>query len=192
MTDQTLNGTDLVLMINTGTTDYVPIAHATSHTMTITRALRSIVSKSTGPAEGRAYGKYSISISADALITQFASMENFDTLLARIIAGTKVILLGAVLAAADTPLSDTVALTIQDATGNDQLDEASVDMETTDDEFITTTTPDATKTPHGYYLTACLASVEMTGGDSETGTMSFSAEGDGKIQMLDITAFAGA
>jgi len=74
----TINGTDLILLIENATGEWQPIAHATAHTLEVTRNTRSISSKSTGDADIMEYGKYSWSGSADALVTFSSGVINYN------------------------------------------------------------------------------------------------------------------
>lgn len=190
---ETYNGTYMVLLIETATpTEYLPIAHATAHTVSIDRETRETSSKSTGVATGREYGRYAWSVSVDGNLSFLTGVENYAALMAKIINGTKVKVISVLLdweTAAKAPMSDTVAAIVRDATGDDALDLASTDVETTDDNFAHTAVQ-TTDTPIAYYGSGCLTNVSKTATDGETVTFTAGIDGDLDLVPLTIGAFA--
>ena len=89
-TTSVVYGTDLVLMVEVTSNNWQPVAHATSHSIEITRDAREVSSKSTGEWKTSDYGKISWSGSVDALVSFDASIMNYASLVAKMIARTKI------------------------------------------------------------------------------------------------------
>lgn len=188
----TYNGTDLILMIETTSGSYKPIAEATGHTLAIDRENRETSSKSTGQSTGREYGRYSWNVSLDALLTFKTDVANFALLVSMAIAGTKIKVISVLLdyeTAGKAPMSDTVAAVVRDATGDDNLDEDSVDVETTNDNFAMTSVF-ASMTPWAYYGVGCLSNVQKTATDGETVSFTAAIDGDNALVPVEPEAFA--
>jgi TP901-1 family phage major tail protein len=80
-----LNGTDLILMVDTGSGN-VPVAHATSHSISLEVETRDISSKSSGVWADAEAGRISWSGSVDGLVSYdaaFGYAELFDLVVAR-------------------------------------------------------------------------------------------------------------
>jgi predicted secreted protein len=105
-TTSVLFGNKLILMVKDGT-DYKPIAHATSHSIEVTRETRSIASKSVGDWNLAEHGKASWSGSADALYSVDAGIVSYDTLLDMQIDQTRLHVISVPLS--DSPLADNVS-----------------------------------------------------------------------------------
>lgn len=79
-----LYGTDLVLLVDVSATqdgtEFQQIAHATSHSIDISRDSRSIASKSSGEWDNKAYGKISWSGSCDGLVIFDSAVFNYEQL----------------------------------------------------------------------------------------------------------------
>jgi len=187
----TYNGTYLALLVETSSTNYKPLAHATNHQLAVDRANRDVSSKSTGKWTNREYARLDWNISAEGLMTFKTDASNLSWLLTQIINGTKVKVLSVLLdyqTAAKAPLSDTTAIVVRDATGDDAIDSASTSIETTDDNFAMTSVF-TTDTPYAYYGEGVLANVSKVVPDGETVTFSCSIEADGALLPLTTAAF---
>jgi predicted secreted protein len=83
-------GTDLVLLVEVTTNNWQPVAHATTHSIEITRDAREVSSKSTGEWKVSDYGKISWSGSVDALVSFDSGLMNYATMVDKMIARTKI------------------------------------------------------------------------------------------------------
>ena len=159
---ETINGTDLLLLIENGTADgWQAIAHATAHSLEITRNTRSISSKSTGDVDIVEYGKYSWSGSIDGLVTFTAGVENYNELVARQLTRQKI----KIVSIANSPLPANSA--------NNPLD---ADIDTYDPDGLIAVNPfiDGSTYHEG---TAIITSISRTATDGETVTFSMSFQG---------------
>ncbi len=149
-------GTDLILMIDTSAandgTEYKAVAHATSHSVEYSRAIREISSKSTGDTTGKAYGKANWTASVDALISYSTSVCNYDTLMDYIKEKRKVKLI---------VLSEATTSNLADATGATEAGAKSQG-----------------EANSSYYQgEALISSVSQSAGDGENASFSISFEG---------------
>jgi len=87
---QVVYGTDLLLLIEDTAGKFQPVAHATSHSIELTRDSREVTSKSTGEWKLADYGKISWSASLDGLVSYDAGICNYETLAQKMISRTKV------------------------------------------------------------------------------------------------------
>lgn len=85
-----VNGTDLVLMVDVSVagdgTEWQQVAHATTHSIDLTRESRGVSSKSTGEWMLERYGKISWSASLDGLILLDSGIVNYEVLVDKMIA----------------------------------------------------------------------------------------------------------
>lgn len=166
---ETINGTDLLLLIETATGEWQPIAHATAHTLEITRNTRSISSKSTGDVDAMEYGKYTWSGSADALRTYDTGLMNYDALVDMQIGREKIKVVSVLNTALGTATADLGATVI-----DNPLDATKTDY----DPASTTPADNPFKTGVKYREgEAVITSISMTATDGETVTFSMSFSG---------------
>lgn len=151
-------GSDLILMIETATDSWQQVAHATSHTLDISRDVREVSSKSTGEWMNKDYGKISWTASADALVSFDSNVINLETLLDYQIARTKIKVISVQNDfSIETPLDDT------------KTDYDPASGAPSDNRFVT-------GSPY-YEGEAVISSVSLTAGDNENATFSISLEG---------------
>jgi len=174
-TNDTILGSDLILMVFDGT-EYKPLAHATSHSLEVSRESRSISSKSTGDFNAADYGKYTWSGSADALVSYDTDKVSFDTLLDMQIARTKIKIVSIPLGTG--PADDTGATTpIADAAGLKESSPTSVENAST------------FKLGATYrYGEAVLTSVSLSAGGDDSASYSISFSGATPLTKATVAA----
>jgi TP901-1 family phage major tail protein len=165
-TTQVVYGTDLVLLVEDPLVagNWQPIAHATTHSIEITRDAREVSSKSTGEWKNSDYGKISWSGSADALVSFDANIINYATLVQKQIASTKIKIISVLNnTAVSTPLDD-------------ENDAYLID----DDQFVL-----ASPTYSGE---AIITSVSLNAGEGENATFSLSFTGASPLTKGTVAA----
>ena len=104
----TIYGTDLVLMVETATDSWQQVAHATGHTLQLTRDTREVSSKSTGEWKNSDYAKISWSGSVDGLTSFDSGVVGLAEFMGYMINRTKIKIISVLNDATnDTPLDDT-------------------------------------------------------------------------------------
>ena len=189
---ETYNGTYLVMLVETSAGNYKPIAHATGHSIDISRETRPTSSKSVGVAAGKEYGRYEGSGTVDALISMETNFVNLAWFRAAIVDGTKIKILSVLLdyqTSGKAPLSDSAEIVVRDAGDDGNIDDATTTIETTADNFALTSVF-STMTPEAAYFQAVITGVGEASNDGETATFSVSFESDGNIQFFATGAFA--
>ena len=182
----TINGTDLLLLVETATGEWQPIAHATAHSLEITRNTRSISSKSTGDADIVEYGKYTWSGSADALMTFSSGVINYNELVDKQIDRELI----KVISVINTPLGTSVA-----DLANTVLDNP-LDADKADYDPLATALADTADNPFKTGTTyregtAIIASISMTATDGETVTFSMSFTGASALTKDTVATVLG-
>ncbi len=186
------NGTDFVLMVESVSGSYKPVAHASQHQLSVNRTIRPVSSKSSGDAEANEYGRYNYAVGVDGLKSYVTDIINYDWFLTAILAKTKVKILSVLLdyeTAGKAPLADATAIVVRDAAGDDNIDSATTAIETTADNFAHTAVQ-SELTPKAQYGTCVIESVEYSAGDDDNPTFSVSLKGDGELQPFTIGAFS--
>lgn len=169
---ETINGTDLLLLIENATADgWQAIAHATAHTLEITRKTRSISSKSTGDVDAVEYGKYTWSGSVDGLVSFSAGIENYNELVNKQLTRQKI----KVISIANSPLPTNST--------NNPLD---ADIDTYDPDGLISVNPfiDGSTYHEG---SAVITSINRTATDGETVTFSMSFQGASELFPKTVT-----
>lgn len=85
MANQVVNGTDLLLSINGAV-----VAHAKSHTITVTTDMRDTTSKSSAGWKEAAKGRFSWNAKVDGLVSYESGLCNYQTLMTAMLAGVEV------------------------------------------------------------------------------------------------------
>ena len=174
---KTLNGTDLILMIEGDVSgEFQPVAHATAHSIELTRATRGISSKSTGDWDLQEYGKLSWSGSLDALMAVKDSNDiiSYDQLLDLQIARTTI----KIISITNTPV------------GIGALDENPLDAEvdTYDPQGAAAATDNVFVVGSKYYEgEVIITSMSKTASDGETATYSMSFTGSSALVPKTVT-----
>ena len=159
---ETINGTDLVLLVNTGVDAWQAVAHATAHSLEVTRNTRPVSSKTTGDVELSEYGKYTWSGSVDALMTFASGVSNYESLLDMQLVRTKV----KIISVLNSPLPANIA--------DQPLDATKLDYDPTATAVADNPFTDGSSYYEGTALITSLSKT-ATDGDTVTFSMSFSA-----------------
>lgn len=165
----TIYGTDLIVMIETATDSWQQLAHATSHSVTLTRDTREVSSKSTGEWMLSDYAKISWAGSADALATFDSGVQGYNELVALMIARTKIKI-----------------ISVQnDATIETPLDDTKLDYDPTSGSLAHNTFVEATTYYEGE---AVITDISLTAAEGETATFSMSFAGASALVPKTVVA----